>query len=83
MGCECCKESDPKRYHECQSIIEKIASMKSSQDWQFHAPCGIPYTFGAKFFVQSKKEKRRLEILYHFIQFILGILFILAFYLWY
>ena len=82
MGCECCKESDPKRYHECQSIIEKIASMKSSQDWRFHAPCGIPYTFGAKFFAKSKKEKRRLEILYYFGQFILVVLFILAFYLW-
>lgn len=78
MGCECCKESDPKRYHECQSIIEKIASMKSSQNWRFHAPCGIPYTFGAKFFIKSKKEKRRLEILYYSIQFILVLLIILA-----
>lgn len=82
MGCECCKESDPKRYHECQSIIEKIKSMKSSQDWRFRAPCGIPYTFGAKFFAKSKKEKRIMEILNYFISFIIGVLFILAFYLW-
>lgn len=82
MGCECCKESDPKRYHECQHIIEKVASMKSSQDWRFFAPCGIPYTFGAKFFAKSKKEKRRMEIVYYSIQFILVVLFILAFYLW-
>ena len=80
MGCECCKESDPKRYHECKSIIEKIKSMNSSQarGWRFRAPCGIPYTFGAKFFAKSKKEKRRLEILYYSIQFILGLLIILA-----
>ena len=58
MGCECCKESDPKRYHECQHIIEKIALMKASQAqrWRFRAPCGIPYTFGVKFFAKTKKE---------------------------
>ena len=80
MGCECCKESDPKRYHECKSIIEKIALMKASQarGWRFRAPCGIPYTFGAKFFAKSKKEKRRLEIVYYSIQFILVLLIILA-----
>ena len=80
MGCECCKESDPKRYHECQSIIEKIKSMNSSQarGWRFRAPCGIQYTFGVKFFAKSKKEKRRLDILYYTIQFILGLLIILA-----
>lgn len=82
MGCDCCKDSDHKAYQKCQSIIEKIASMKSSQDWRFHAPCGIPYTFGAKFFAKSKKEKRRMEIVYYSIQFILVVLFILAFYLW-
>ena len=80
MGCECCKESDPKRYHECQSIIEKIKSMSSSQarGWRFRAPCGIQYTFGVKFFTKSKKEKRRLDIVYYSIQFILVVLFILA-----
>lgn len=80
MGCDCCKETDPKRYRECQSLIEKIASMKSSQarGWRFRAPCGIPYTFGVKFFAKSKKEKRRLEIVYYSIQFILVVLFILA-----
>lgn len=80
MGCKCCKDSDPKRYRECQSIIEKIKSMSSSQaqDWRFRAPCGIQYTFGAKFFCQSKKEKRRLDILYYSIQFILVLLIILA-----
>lgn len=78
MGCECCKESDPKRYHECQSIIEKIKSMKSSQDWRFRAPCGILYTFSAKYFTKSKKEKRIMEILNYFISFIIGVLFILA-----
>ena len=80
MGCECCKESDPKRYHECQSIIEKIKSMNSSQaqDWRFRAPCGISYTFGVKFFAKTKKEKRRLDILYYSIQFILVLLIILA-----
>ena len=57
MGCDCCKETDPKRYRECQSLIEKIASEKSSQDWRFRAPFGIPYTFEAKFFIKSKKEK--------------------------
>ena len=56
MECDCCKDSDPKAYQKCQSIIEKIASEKSSQDWRFHAPCGIPYTFGAKF-TQFKKKK--------------------------
>ena len=46
MGCKYCKDSDPKRYSECQSIIEKIKSMGSSQaqGWRFRAPCGIPYT---------------------------------------
>lgn len=80
MGCECCKESDPKRYHECKSIIEKIALMKASQaqGWRFRAPCGIQYTFGVKFFAKTKKEKRRLEILYYSIQFILVLLIILA-----
>ena len=80
MGCECCKDTDSKRYSECQSIIEKIKSMSSSQaqGWRFRAPCGIPYTFGAKFFAKSKKEKRRLEILYYSIQFILVLLIILA-----
>ena len=78
MECDCCKETDPNAYQKCQSLIEKIASEKSSQDWRFRAPCGIPYTFGAKFFIKSKKEKRRLEILYYSIQFILGLLIILA-----
>lgn len=80
MGYDCCKETDPKRYRECQSLIETIASMKASQaqDWRFRAPCGVPYTFDAKFFAKSKKEKRRLEILYYSIQFILGLLIILA-----
>lgn len=80
MSCDCCKESDPKRYHECQSIIEKIKSMDSSQvrGWRFRAPCGIAYTFGVKFFAKSKKEKRRLDILYYSIQFILGLLIVLA-----
>lgn len=80
MGCDCCKDTDPKRYHECQSIIEKIKSMGSSQaqGCRFRAPCGIQYTFGVKFFAKSKKEKRRLDILYYSIQFILGLLIILA-----
>ena len=78
MGCECCKESDPKSYQKCQSIIERVKLDKSLQNWRVHAPCGVPYTFGAKFFAKSKKEKRTLEILYYFIQFILGVLFILA-----
>ena len=45
MGCKYCKDSDPKRYSECQSIIEKIKSMGSSQarGWRFRAPCSIPY----------------------------------------
>ena len=78
MGCDYCKDSDPKAYQKCQSIIEKIASMKSSQGWRFRAPCGIQYTFGVKFFAKTKKEKRRLEILYYSIQFILVLLIILA-----
>ena len=80
MGCDCCKDTDPKRYSECQSIIEKIKSMGSSQarGCRFRAPCGIQYTFGVKFFAKSKKEKRRLDILYYSIQFILGLLIILA-----
>ena len=80
MGCKCCKDSDPKRYSECQSIIEKIKSMGSSQarGCRFRAPCGIQYTFGAKFFAKSKKEKRRLDILYYSISFILVLLIILA-----
>ena len=54
MGCDCCKDTDPKRYSECQSIIEKIKSMGSSQarGCRFRAPCGIQYTFGVKFFCQ-------------------------------
>ena len=80
MGCKCCKDSDPKRYSECQSIIEKIKSMDSSQarGWRFRAPCGIPYTFGVTFFAKSKKEKRRMEILYYSIQSILVLLIIFA-----
>ena len=80
MACDCCKDIDPKRYRECQSLIEKIALMKASeaQGWRFRAPCGVPYTFGAKFFAKSKEEKRRLDILYYSIQFILGLLIVLA-----
>ena len=80
MVCDCCKDTDPKRYRECQSLIEKIALMKASQarGWRFRAPCGIAYTFGVKFFAKSKEEKRRLEILYYSIQFILVLLIILA-----
>ena len=80
MACDCCKDTDPKRYRECQSLIEKIASMKASeaQGWRFRAPCGVPYTFGVKFFAKSKKEKRRLDILYYSSQFILVLLIILA-----
>ena len=84
MGCNCCKDSDPKRYSECQSIIENIKSMGSSQarGWRYRAPCGIQYTFGVKFFAKSKKEKRRLEIIYYSIQSIFVLLIILALLWW-
>lgn len=66
MGCKCCKDSDPKHYRECQSIIEKIKSMSSSQaqGWRFRAPCGIQYTFGAKFFFANLKKKKEDWIYY-------------------
>lgn len=49
MGCECCKESNPKDYQKCQSKQEAIALRKSTSAIHFIAPCGEQYDFGAKF----------------------------------
>ena len=59
MGCECCKESNPKDYKKCQSKMEAIALRKPTSAIHFTAPCGVQYNFGAKFTQPKKKNKKR------------------------
>lgn len=59
MGCECCKESNPKDYQKCQSKMDAIKSRKPTSSKNFVAPCGNTYYFGAKFTLPKKKKKKR------------------------
>lgn len=52
MGCECCKQINPKDYQRC-----KIANNESYRD--YIAPCGNHFGKGNNYTPPKKKKKRR------------------------
>ena len=59
MGCECCKEVNPKEYELCQLKLDAINRRSPTSHKRYTAPCGMGFDFGAKYTEPKKKKKRK------------------------
>lgn len=53
MGCECCKQVDPKSYEKCK--IGREIPFKG----HYLAPCGTDFMRGSNYTAPKKKKKRK------------------------
>lgn len=57
MGCECCKEVNPKDYDKCHKDMAVIKARRATSAIRYTAPCGEEFRFGAK--ITAPKSKKR------------------------